>query len=172
MSVEDVQVGGQQTAVEIDPTTTSPLVTLDSVAIRNNCAEGVDVAPGAGQTAKVLLRNTTISQSGTGVAAFGTSHTYLLGSSIFGNTAGISAFGGGAIIDADAYTQITANGTNGVPNNTFNGGPAGRPARTARRVPRERRARRARPVRPDRPGLRGRRGRRRSSSWWRCVRCR
>lgn len=125
VTLEDIQVSGHSTAILIDPNATSPSVLIDRAAVRDNCRAGVDAAPAEGRSASVVVRASTISRSGTGVNASGVSHTWLFGSTITANTVGISAAGGGAIIDSAADTQIVGNATDGTPNQVLGGGPAG-----------------------------------------------
>lgn len=107
----------QQAGIAVIPSAASPSVLLDGVTVTNGCGTGVDVAPTATGTAKLLVRNATISNTTTGLRVGAGGHAWLTGSSIFGNDTGLLADGGG-IIDALDQNQIVGNGTNGSPTTT------------------------------------------------------
>lgn len=112
----------QQAGIAVIPSAAGPNVVLDGVTVTNGCGTGVDVAPTATGTAHVLVRNTSISNTATGLHVGAGGHAWLTGSSVFGNDTGLLVDGGG-IIDAIDQNQIAGNGTNGSPTTTSSSAP-------------------------------------------------
>ena len=111
-------LAGNRLLSRIDPTTTRTPVKLDSVAIRNSRARCRCRARRRPDGEGSGPEHHELGQSRSGSRRLsGRPLAHPLGrptSRQDGRHTG--AFAGGAIIDADADTQITANGTNGVPN--------------------------------------------------------
>lgn len=117
--IEDTRIRQQnQAGVQVVPTAGNPTVVLDGVSIGETCGPGVNIAPGPGQSVDALVRNTTITNSGTGVHVGAGGHVRLSGSSIFGNATGVATDGGG-ILDAYGDHQILGNDSDGSPTNLF-----------------------------------------------------
>ena len=98
---------------------------VNRVDISNSCANGIVVAPAAGRTAGVMVRDTTITNAGTAVSVGAGGHLWLTGSTIFGNALGLETLGGG-IIESYDDNRLVGNTVDGTPSVTHtNVGPQG-----------------------------------------------
>ena len=102
VTLEDVTINEftqSGVAVENAAGLLAPNVLLNRVDIRNTCQNGVNVAPAVGTTANVLLRDTTISQTGNGVRAGDGANAGMTRSTIFDAALGLAPIAGGKIDD-------------------------------------------------------------------------
>lgn len=119
LRVEDTRIARQRTAgIQVAPTAGNTSLVVDDVSIAETCGPGIDIAPAAGSFVDGLVRNTTITNSGTGIHVGAGGHLRLYGSSIFGNDTGLALDGGGTL-DSYGDHQITGNDSDGTPTNTF-----------------------------------------------------
>lgn len=116
--VENTTIHGEREGVLVAPTAGHVDVSLNNVEIRNSCTAGVDVAPGAGSTASVAVRNSTVTNSGVGVRVADRGRAWLTTSLVFGNARGLQTLGGGEI-DVFADTRVFGNGVDGAPTRTL-----------------------------------------------------
>lgn len=112
-----------QAAISIVPAASDPAVLVGDTTVTNGCAQGIDVAPTAAGSAKLFVRNTTISRTVTGLHVGAGGHAWITGTSVFDNDTGLLTDGGG-IIDAIDANQVAGNGTNGSPTSTSSSAPA------------------------------------------------
>jgi hypothetical protein len=124
--IEDTQIFQQSgAAIQVAPTAGSPNVLVDRVDIGNNCVHGIRVAPAAGAAARVVVRDTTISNSGTALSVGAGGHLWLTGSTVFGNALGFEAVDGG-VIESYGDNRVVGNTVDGTPSTTHtNVGPQG-----------------------------------------------
>ncbi len=99
--------------LRLAPNASDPRVVINRVEVSNNCVHGVDAAPTGGRTIDVLVRDATISNSGTGILAADGARVRLTGTTIFGNAFGLVTVGTG-IIESCGDNQVAGNTTNGV----------------------------------------------------------
>ena len=117
--IEDARIGSFSGAgILITPSTGATQVVVENTDIRDICGTGIDAEPTGGQTVSLLVRGSTITNSGTGILAGTGATSWITGSTIFGNTTGISTTGTG-VINLYASSQTTGNGTNGTPTTTL-----------------------------------------------------
>jgi hypothetical protein len=117
--IENSRIGSFSGAgILIAPSTGAAQVVVENTDIRDVCGTGIDAEPTSGQTVSLLVRGSTITNSGTGILAGTGTTSWLTGSTIFGNTTGISTTGTG-VINMYASSQITGNSTNGTPTTTL-----------------------------------------------------
>jgi len=113
--IEDTAIRSQsQHGVDVAPTGADVDVLLDGVDVANTCGAGVRVAPGAGRRADVVVRDTTITGTATGMRVSDGGHAWLNMTTVFGNTVGLETIGSGTIDDAGG-NLLTGNGTDGAP---------------------------------------------------------
>jgi hypothetical protein len=125
--IEDSRIRQQQKGIELNPT--SPVkVLVNRVDIANNCTHGIASAPGVGGAVELLVRDSTITNSGTALSVADNAAAWLTGSTIFGNALGLEALGAGAINDF-GDNHVVGNTVDGAPTNhvgvTAPAGPAG-----------------------------------------------
>jgi hypothetical protein len=125
--IEDSRIGRQQKGIELNPT--SPVkVLVNRVDIANNCTHGIASAPGVGGAVELLVRDSTITNSGTALSVADNAAAWLTGSTIFGNALGLEALGAGAINDF-GDNHLVGNAVDGAPTKhvgvTAPAGPAG-----------------------------------------------
>lgn len=111
----DDQLGA---AVLIAPTTTSATVALNNVHLRNTCGEGINASPTGGAAVQLNVRDSTITNTATGLLAASGAHARVSTTTIFGNTLGLSALGTG-IIESNINNQIFGNTTDGEATSSF-----------------------------------------------------
>lgn len=116
VTIENTTITEQSnSAIEIIPgATTNPKVFVNGVTMRNNCINGINVAPGALNSASVAITDSTIFTSGTGVRIADRAHAWLASSTVFGNNVGVATVGSG-ILDGFSSNVIAGNGTDGLP---------------------------------------------------------
>jgi hypothetical protein len=122
--IENTSIAQMTNAVRVAQTGGDTDVALDNVEIRNNCTAGVNAEPGAGRTADVSVRDSTITNSGTAIRAADRAHVWVERSTIFDNTVGLQTVGTG-VIDTFADTRIYGNTTDGTPTNVLGTGTPG-----------------------------------------------
>ncbi|MSW83647.1 MAG: right-handed parallel beta-helix repeat-containing protein [Actinobacteria bacterium] len=108
-------------------------VLINRVDITNATLGGIKVTPAATKLASVMVADSTIQHSGTGVSVGAGGTAWITGSTIFGNTLGIEAVAGGVL---NSYTdnRIVGNTVNGTATTeiaTGMQGPAGAPGATS-----------------------------------------
>jgi hypothetical protein len=140
--VEDTKISNSTTAgVAVVPSAGDVNVTLNRVEMTGHCTDALNVAPTGTATASVLVRDSTITRSGTGVRVQSNGRAWLTGSAIFGNTTGLATDGTGRI-DLFADTRVVGNGTDGVATSVLDAsvpgpaGPAGATGATGAQGPR------------------------------------
>ncbi len=140
--VENTAIRGFNTwAIDMRPTTANATVVIDDVDMNacvgsNPLGGGINAEPGAA-TVDVVLRDSKITGTVTGVRAATGGHVRLTGTTIFGNDFGLVTVGTG-VIDSCGDNQVFGNGpstapTNGIAN-AVNCNPAA-PAPAAAAVP-------------------------------------
>jgi hypothetical protein len=127
--IEDTTIAQNANAgILLAPEATNPSVIVNRVDISNNCANGIKAAPGAGRTVDVMVRDTTISNSGAALSVGAGGHAWLTDSTIFGNALGLETPGGG-IIESFSDNRLVGNVVDGSPTTTHSDvgppGPAG-----------------------------------------------
>jgi hypothetical protein len=124
--IEDTQIFQQSgAAIQVAPTASNPQVLVNRVEIGNNCVHGIRVAPAAGYGANVMVRDSTISSSGTALSVGAGGHLWLTGSTIFGNALGFEPLDGG-VIETYGDNVVVGNTVDGTPTTTHtNVGPQG-----------------------------------------------
>ncbi|WP_053226494.1 collagen-like protein [Solirubrobacter soli] len=120
LRIEDSRIARQQNGIEIANTTPAK-VFVNRVDISDNCAYGIKVAP-AGATAQLLVQDSSISNSGTGLSVGDNGAAWLSGVTLFGNALGLQPLGTGTITDDGNTTSI---------GNTDNGAPTTKPTQNA-----------------------------------------
>lgn len=142
--IENTTIAQNEIAgIRVAPEASDPTVLVNRVDISASCGNGIKVEPAAGRSAAVMVRDATVTTSGTAVSVAGGGHAWLTGSTIFGNTLGLETLGGGVIetyedtrivgnaVDGTptvAHTNTGAPGAPGAPGATGPQGPAGEPA--------------------------------------------
>jgi hypothetical protein len=123
--IENSQIFQQSAAaIQVAPTASNPAVIVNRVDIGNNCVHGIRVAPAAGYSASVMVRDSTISNSGTALSVAAGGHLWLTGSILFGNALGFEAVGG--VIESYGDNRVVGNTADGTPTTTHtNVGPQG-----------------------------------------------
>ncbi|MGI9186249.1 MAG: hypothetical protein ACR2J9_01815 [Gaiellales bacterium] len=123
--IENSRIGSLTGAgVKIAPSAGPTQVVVENTDIRDVCGQGIDAEPTGGQTVSLLVRGTTITNTGTGILAGSGTTAWLTGSTIFGNTTGLTTTGTG-VINLYTSSQTTGNGTDGTPTTTIGNGPTG-----------------------------------------------
>lgn len=123
--IENTKLGNSTTAgVAVVPAAGDVAVTLNRVDMTGHCADGLNVAPTGTASATVLVRDSTITRSGTAVRVHGNARAWLTGSAIFGNATGLATDGTGRI-DMFADTRVIGNGTDGVATSVLGTPPPG-----------------------------------------------
>ncbi|WP_157592102.1 hypothetical protein [Solirubrobacter soli] len=122
--LEDVRITRQQKAIDIAPT--SPVnVMINRADVADNCVNGVAVAPGAGGSANVTVKDATISNSGTALSVADNGIAWLTGTTLFANALGLQPLGAGQINDY-GDNHLIANTADGVATKDLSTpGPAG-----------------------------------------------
>jgi Right handed beta helix region len=113
VGIENSTITSQTRGVQIVPAGADVDVTINRTDISNNCQYGIQVAPTGGHAARVTVRDSTITNSGTAISAGDGAHVWLTGTTIFDNTIGLETLGGG-LIDAFGDNQIFGNTSDGV----------------------------------------------------------
>lgn len=110
--IEDSDIGRQNKAIDVVPSTGPLNVLVDRVAIADTCATGVNVAPTGTGTAKVTVRASSIATSGTAVSVADGGAAWLTGNLLFANALGLSTTGTGEISDFgdNRYVANTGDG--------------------------------------------------------------
>jgi hypothetical protein len=124
--IENTQIAQQSGAgIEVAPTASNPSVLVNRVDIGNICTRGIRVAPAAGFSANVMVRDSTIANAGTALSVGAGGRLWLTGSTVFGNALGFEALDGGVIESYDDNT-VVGNTVDGTPTTTHtNVGPQG-----------------------------------------------
>lgn len=127
LRLENDQIFGFAQSGVSDTSPNSSLVVSGTTIDEN--AGGIRVAAPAGTSAQALLENSAVeNNSGTGVVADGAGSTvYLSGASVFGNSTGLSAVNGGAIVAVGPNNFVYGNGSNGNATSTIGAGAQGPP---------------------------------------------
>jgi len=112
--IEDTKIEDGLQGVRVAPSAGSPDVVLDNVEIGDSCTTGVDVEPGTGASADVAIRNSAITNSGTGVRVTSRGRAWITGSLIFANKLGLQTAGTGTI-DLFADSRVFGNVDDGAP---------------------------------------------------------
>ena len=112
---------------------TNVLLTHDSIS---GTATGLNVSPVAPHTSSFFVSASSLTGDATAVRVDTGGTVWLQGTTIFGNTTGLSLLGTG-VANAYADTSIIGNATNGVPTAMLRSSGAGsrRPCRPRRRLP-------------------------------------
>jgi hypothetical protein len=121
--IEDTTISRTRNAgIALTADNTNLSVLVNRVEIDNSCEHGINAAPVAGRTVDVMVRDSTITNAGTGVRATAGAHAWLSGTTIFANALGVDPAGG--VIDSLPGSSIVGNTVNGTPTHTL---PAGAP---------------------------------------------
>ncbi len=108
--VENVTVQQQNLAgIAVATTDTSPSVFLNRVDIQGGCGPGVSVAPGPASTVALTVRDSTISDTDTGITINDRGSSWLTNSTVFNNAFGLKTVGTGKITSY-SNNQIHGNG--------------------------------------------------------------
>jgi Periplasmic copper-binding protein (NosD) len=122
--IEDTTISRTRNAgIALTADNTNLSVFVNRVEIDNSCEHGINAAPVAGRTVDVMVRDSTITNAGTGVRAAAGAHAWLSGTSIFGNALGVDPAGG--VIDSLGGNRIAGNAVDGTPTHTWPDGPPG-----------------------------------------------
>jgi hypothetical protein len=111
--IEDTTIARQNKAIDITPGTGPVDVVVNRVELNENCVSGVSVAPTGSGAAKVMVRASSITNSGTAVSVGDGGAAWLTGNLVFGNALGLQANGAGEIGDFgdNRYAGNTADGS-------------------------------------------------------------
>ena len=117
--VENTTFRGFATAsMQLTPSTAASTVLIDNVSMSNGCdatpGSGLDVAPTG--TTDVVVRDSTILNSATGVRAADRARVRLTQTTNFGNAIGLVTVGSG-VIDSCGDNQVFGNGPSSAPTN-------------------------------------------------------
>jgi hypothetical protein len=116
--IEDTTISRNRNAgIALTADNTNLSVFVNRVEIDNSCEHGINAAPVAGHTVDVMVRDSTITNAGTGVRATAGAHAWLSGTSIFGNALGVDPAGG--VIDSLGGNSIAGNAVDGTPTHTL-----------------------------------------------------
>jgi Periplasmic copper-binding protein (NosD) len=122
--IEDSTISRTRNAgIALTADNTNLSVFVNRVDIDNSCEHGINAAPAAGRTVDVMVRDSTITNAGTGVRATAGAHAWLSGTSIFGNALGVDPAGG--VIDSLGGNSIVGNVVDGTPTHTLPDGAPG-----------------------------------------------
>lgn len=116
--IEDSTISSQGSGIQLVPTTAPLTVLVDHVDVSNTCTAGIAAAPAGGQAVDLTVRDSTIFDTGTAVAASTGAHVRLVGSTITGNAVGLDTSGGG-VVDAYGEGQVFGNVLDGSPTAVF-----------------------------------------------------
>lgn len=120
LRIEDSRIARQQKAVELAPTS-AVNVLINRVDMSDNCAYGVQVAPGLGGVVAATVQDSTIMNSGTAVSVADNGTAWLTRTTIFANALGYAPLGAGVINDF-GDNRLIANTVDGTATNDL--GPA------------------------------------------------
>jgi len=122
--IEDSTIASQATGIQLVPTASDLTVLVNRVDISNTCNYGIQVAPAAGHTVGLTVRDSTFLNTGTAISAGVGAGVALAGSTITGNTTGLQTSGDGTIT-AFGANQVFGNDTDGVPTSVRSDGLTG-----------------------------------------------
>ena len=119
LRVDDSRISQMGTSgLDLVPATGDADVFVNRVDIAGSCGPGINAAPVAPHALSVFVRDSTITNTATGVLAGAGAKVRLADTTLFGNGTGLLTAGNG-IIDSYSGTQISGNDTNGTPTNNF-----------------------------------------------------
>jgi hypothetical protein len=112
--VEDTSIEKFSDGVFVGPSAIDTALTLENVDATGICDAGVDLAPGAGRSVSALVRDATVTNSGTGLRAAAGATARVTGSAFVGNGVGVDLVGTGALLDLGGNV-FDGNTTNRLP---------------------------------------------------------